>query len=96
MSDPAIEAAQSAFIREGWGDVLQLSEGHLAVAAAREALKPIRDAMVVIKERYERVHGYMLDADTSAEMSRHASELAGLMFGYNAIAPLVYTSEEMA
>ena len=45
MSDPAIEAAQSAFIREGWGDVLQLSEGHLAVAAAREALKPIRDEL---------------------------------------------------
>ena len=95
MSDPAIEAAQSAFIREGWGDVLQLSEGHLAVAAAREALKPIRDAMVVIKEHYAKVHGYMIAAETSAEQSRHASELAGLMFAYNLIAPSVFTSEEL-
>jgi len=93
MSDPAEEAARRAFYAASG-----LSDNTLdhMTSATREALKPIRDAMVVIKERYERVHGYMLDADTSAEMSRHASELAGLMFAYNAIAPSVFTSEEMA
>lgn len=85
MSDPAEDAAQRA-----------LDNGGHRLAAAREALKPIRDAMSVIKDRYDRVHSYMIDAETSAEMSRHASELAGLMFAYNAIAPSAYTSEELA
>lgn len=45
MSDPAIEAAQRAWESEGWGSGnLQLAEGSLATAAAREALKPIREA----------------------------------------------------
>ena len=41
--DPAVEAAQRAWSAEGWGGELELSEGHLAIAAAREALAPIRN-----------------------------------------------------
>lgn len=52
--------------------------------------------MIEIKDRYDQVHGWMIAAETSAEQSRHANELAGLMYAYNLIAPLVYTSEEMA
>lgn len=88
MSDPAIEAAQRA-LESHTGGVLQMAD------IAREALKPIRAAMAVIKERYDLIHGYMIAAETSAETSRHASELAGLMFAYNAIAPSVFTSEEL-
>lgn len=90
MSDPAIEAAQRVIV----GRVSSAHPDDLT-AAAREALKPIRAAMAVIKERYDLVHGYMIAAETSAETSRHASELAGLMFAYNAIAPSVFTSEEL-
>lgn len=86
--DPAIEAAQRV-IESHEGGVLAMAD------IAREALKPIRDAMVVIKEHYAKVHGYMIAAETSAEQSRHASELAGLMFAYNLIAPSVFTSEEV-
>ncbi|ORA02131.1 hypothetical protein BST17_24790 [Mycolicibacterium bacteremicum] len=44
MSDPAIEAAKRAWSREGWGrGEPQLSEGALAIAAASEALAPLRD-----------------------------------------------------
>lgn len=44
MTDPAVEAARRAWQAEGWGDgPLAMSEGHLAEAAARAALKPIQD-----------------------------------------------------
>lgn len=43
--DPAIEAAQRAWVSEGWPGALGLSEGHLAEAAAREALKPVREVV---------------------------------------------------
>jgi len=94
MSDPAIEAAHKAIVFQPYPNQY-LTGSTLATFAAREALKPIRAAMAVIKERYDLVHGYMIAAETSAETSRHASELAGLMFAYNAIAPSVFTSEEL-
>lgn len=43
MSDPAIEAAQRAWDSPYWHTYTACSEGSLAVAAAREALKPIRE-----------------------------------------------------
>ncbi|WP_411815678.1 hypothetical protein [Gordonia sp. SND2] len=49
-TDPAILAAQRAWESEGWGGPGRpleegMSEGRLAVAAAREALAPIRAAL---------------------------------------------------
>lgn len=100
MSDPAIEAVKRAIPVPPYRwmlDEKNIDEvASYGESAAREALKPIRAAMAVIKERYDLVHGYMIAAETSAETSRHASELAGLMFAYNAIAPSVFTSEESA
>jgi hypothetical protein len=46
MTDPAVEAAQRAWTEENWLGVLEMSEGNLAIAAAREALKPIRELHV--------------------------------------------------
>jgi len=43
VSDPIIESAQRAWTSEGWPGELELSEGSLAKAAAREMAKPIRE-----------------------------------------------------
>ncbi|OCB46998.1 hypothetical protein A5721_11110 [Mycobacterium vulneris] len=91
MADPAIDAAQRAYTINP-ADATVWDE---AVTAAREALKPIREHMSLIKDRYENVRRMMLAAETSAEMSRHANEMAGIEFAYNLIAPLIYASEEL-
>lgn len=97
MNDPAVEAAQRAWPKGNGARKLVQNRPRLHMEdAARQALNPIRHAMIEIKDRYDQVHGWMIAAETSAEQSRHANELAGLMYAYNLIAPLVYTSEEMA
>ena len=50
--DPAVEAAQHAWSAEGWGGELELSEGHLAIAAAREALNPLRELHQAFADYY--------------------------------------------
>lgn len=43
MTDPAVEAAERAWENNGWPLPIGLSEGHLAIDAAREALAPLRE-----------------------------------------------------
>lgn len=66
MSDPSIEAARNALAKVGFG-----RSGHVQrVAAAREALRPIR-------ELYEEQSG---DSDESAELWVFLNKLAPLIF----------------
>lgn len=83
--DPAVEAAQRAWTEDGWPGALELSEGHLAVAAAREALKPIREECQQLREFAESLDG--------AGMSETVLG-AGIRQVLDAVAPLIYTSEE--
>lgn len=91
MSDPAIEAAQRALAEIGTG----MSRTFTAEAAAREMAKSVQEQLAVIYERYELVRTWMLAAETPAELSRHSSEMAGLKYAYDLIAPTVYPSEEL-
>lgn len=91
MTDPAIEAAQRALAEIGTG----MSRTFTAEAAAREMAKSVQEQLAVIRERYELVRTWMLTAETSAELSRHASEMTGLQYAYDLIAPTVYPSEEL-
>ena len=96
MSDPSVEAAQRAwasYVRIGghpWSD-----PNTAAISAAREMAKSVQEQLAVIRERYELVRTWMLAAETSAELSRHSSEMAGLEYAYDLIAPTVYPSEEL-
>lgn len=81
MSNPAVEAATKAMMEAHNYSIPNRD----LIVAARYALKPVREAMAKIKDRYDQVHGWMIAAETSAEQSRHANELAGLMFAYNLI-----------
>ncbi|WP_100525323.1 hypothetical protein [Mycobacteroides abscessus] len=81
MTDPAVEAAQRAWQAEGWGDgPLAMSEGHLAEAAAREALRPIR-------EWHQKQSQRLAD--------RYSSEALMLKAQLAEIAPLIFTTEEL-
>lgn len=93
MSDPSIEAVNRVI----GADALLLPEKHRRelVAAAREMAKSVQEQLAVIRERYELVRTWMLAADTSAAQSRHASEMTGLRYAYDLIAPTVYPSEEL-
>lgn len=93
MSDPAIEAAQRA-ANEFFAPIGTVREAAM-VAAAREMAKSVQEQLAVIRERYELVRTWMLAAETSAELSRHSSEMAGLKYAYDLIAPTVYPSEEL-
>lgn len=105
VSNPAVEAAQKAWLARYHGSQMEISVeqsagnggvGALAVDAAREALKPIKDQMVVAKARYSELQDLMLAGATSAETSRYANEMAGIHYLYRLIAPLVYSSEELS
>lgn len=87
--DPAVEAAFRYRERK-------YPESDGIVGAAREALKPIRDQMVVAKARYSELQDLMLAGATPAETSRYANEMAGIHYLYRLIAPLVYTAEELS
>lgn len=99
MSDPAISAARKVFT-EYWPDQGDFefnysSEGRFGIEVAREMAKSVQEQLAVIRERYELVRTWMLAAETSAELSRHSSEMAGLKYAYDLIAPTVYPSEEL-
>lgn len=64
------------------------------MTAAREMAESVQEQLAVIRERYELVRTWMLAAKTSAEQSRHSSEMAGLKYAYDLIAPTVYSGEE--
>ena len=103
-TDPAVEAAKRAWM-ERYGeeqlprffdkvdDVEDVAQ--FVTAAARETLKPIREKLAEIKGYYSQVEDRMLAAENPAETSRHANEMAGIRFVYDALLPLVYTSEEL-
>lgn len=100
MSDPAVEAVErvAEICQQGkLGIYLEfkapITSEH---AAAREALRPIRDQMVAAHARYSELQESMLAATTSAETSRYANEMAGIHYLYRLIAPLVYSTEELA
>lgn len=81
MTDPAVEAARRAWQAEGWGDgPLAMSEGHLAEAAAREALRPIR----AVYERWERLYG---------SSRGDVPEMVQVLL--ESFAPLIFTTEEL-
>ncbi|MGC7219859.1 hypothetical protein [Mycobacteroides abscessus] len=102
MSDPVIEAAQRAWIGR-YGDLRRFDEfcdgdtdiAAFVIASAREMAKTVQEQLAVIRERYELVRTWNLAAKTSAEVSRHSSEMAGLKYAYDLIAPTVYPSEEL-
>lgn len=94
MTDPAIEARAKAIARIGDG-LAGVSLGYAAECGAREMAKSVQEQLAVIHERYELVRTWMLAAETSAELSRHSSEMAGLKYAYDLIAPTVYPSEEL-
>lgn len=73
MSDPAVEAAQRALI--GWPQY----PPQVATAAAREALKPIRELHEALMSRY---------AD------RFSGDALTVKAILDDLAPLIYTSEE--
>lgn len=93
MSDPAVEAAQQAW--DALPDRSYATREQVMEAAAREALKPIKERLAVIRERYELIRTWMLADESPAAQSRHASEMTGLRYVYNLIAPMVYPSEEL-
>lgn len=81
MTDPAVEAARRAWQAEGWGDgPLAMSEGHLAEAAAREALRPIR----AVYERWGRLYG---------SSRGDVPEMVQVLL--ESLAPLIFTTEEI-
>lgn len=94
MTDPVIEARAKAIARIGDG-LAGVSLGYAAECGAREIAKSVREQLSVIRERYELVRTWRLESETSAEYSRHSSEMAGLRYAYNLIAPTVYSSEEL-
>lgn len=94
MSDPAIEAVQRVVDKWGEGRISQWSRAQMC-DAVREMAKSVQEQLAVIRERYELVRTQMLAAETSAELSRHASEMTGLQYAYDLIAPTVYPSEEL-
>lgn len=77
-----------------WNPVKTMTEA--MEQAAREMAKPIREQLAIIRNYYDQVEIRMLSAETPAETSRHANEMAGLKFAYDLIAPHVYTTEELA
>lgn len=91
MSDPAMDAAETVCERHNWDGVMFCA----ADAGAREALKPIKERLAVIRERYELIRTWMLADESPAAQSRHASEMTGLRYVYNLIAPMVYPSKEL-
>ncbi|OMC44727.1 hypothetical protein A5742_27535 [Mycolicibacterium fortuitum] len=100
MSDPAIEAAQRAWASNEALDGIDYSPGEggfwtpdAMEAAAREALKPIRDEMDELYVRAKHLESQMLAADDAASASRFANELAGLRWAYNILFPHVYADE---
>lgn len=94
MSDPAIEARAKAVARIGDG-LAGVSLGYAAECGAREMAKSVQEQLAVIRERYELVRTWRALAVTPAEVSRHSSELSGLRYAYDLIAPTVYPSEEL-
>lgn len=94
MTDPAIEAVQRVVDKWGEGRISQWSRAQMR-DAAREMAKTVQEQLAVIRERYELVRTWMLAAKTSAELSRHSSEMAGLKYAYDLIARTVYPSEEL-
>lgn len=72
--DPAIEAAQRAWVNGGWGpEPLALSEGSLAIDAAREALAPVRLWYESNKEFLD--VGYPISLDGLAKLIYREDEL---------------------
>ncbi|SIE08134.1 Uncharacterised protein [Mycobacteroides abscessus subsp. abscessus] len=106
MSDPAISAAQRAWDeryrstpdKSHWIFENSLADDGIAkgfVTAAREMAESVQEQLAVIRERYELVRTWRALAVTPAEVSRHSSELSGLRYAYDLIAPTVYPSEEL-
>jgi len=83
MPDPAVEAAQRAWISGGVSsnDALDLAKGSIAAEAAREALKPIRAKYEYLNARF---------GDQNTEMA------IGIRWVLEDLAPLIYTTEELA
>lgn len=95
MSDPAVEAAQRAAKAMLPQDVYATRLGD-AEKGAREALKPIRELYAQLKSRYGEIEDRMLaTGNTAAETSRHANEMAGLKLALDALAPLIFSTEEL-
>lgn len=83
MTDPAVEAARRAWQAEGWGDgPLAMSEGHLAEAAAREALRPIRER-----------HAHWVAELEKSPLPATAGAIALVVLAD--LAPLIFTTEEL-
>lgn len=82
MSDPSIEAAQRAWpaVACGFFD----DEQRVMVAAAREALKPIRE---LHQKRSEELAPPYEDVMTAYD--------EGVKYVLDALAPLIYTTEEL-
>lgn len=96
MSDPSIEVAKKCWTGFADGMFTPNDPEFLALlTATREMAKSVQEQLAVIRERYELVRTWMLAAETSAELSRHSSEMAGLKYAYDLIAPTVYPSEEL-
>lgn len=75
-------ASMRVAYRAGWDD-------------GRDALTSIRERMAELRAHADQVHDRMLAAATPDETSRHANEYAGLKHALDALAPLVYTAEEL-
>lgn len=99
VTDPAAEAARRAweeFTRfPRFEPISTLVATTLMDATARETLKPIREAMAEIGDRYNAIERLMLQADSAAESSRHMNEMIGLKFAHDLLAPLTHTTEEL-
>lgn len=78
MTDPAVEAAQRAW--EGTSNATYMNRVTLMRAAAREALKPVRELAEAFSEFYEGRN------DTFAEGIKHV---------LRDIAPFIYPTEEL-
>jgi hypothetical protein len=52
--------------------------------------------MAILRNQADQVEVRMLHADTAAETSRHANQYAGIKAVLDALAPLVYKSEELS
>jgi hypothetical protein len=83
MTDPAVEAARNALAKVGFG-----RSGHVQrVAAAREALKPIR-------EQSEALSGYAQSLIEDGSLSESAKG-AAILEALGVIAPFLYSTEEL-